>query len=562
MVAASFSLLLLIVLTSFHGKVLSSSFDHDFSYMKSVQNATELPLEEEYDYIVIGGGTAGCPLAATLSEKYSVLVLERGDVPESHPNVLSVAGFFANLMQEDDGNTPAQRFTSEDGVENVRGRVLGGTSMLNAGFFSRADSDLFLSELGLDLDMDSVVKAYEWVEETVVSRPASLAVWQSAFKDALVEAGVGPDNGFTLDHVVGTKASGSTFDDMGRRHGAVELLNRGDLNNLRIAVRATVERVIFSRDQTSKNSNPSASGVVYTDSKGKSHTALVRRPCGEVILSAGTLGTPQLLLLSGIGPHDYLSSLNIPIIHSQPNVGKFMADNPRNNINLMIPFPLDPSPPQVAGIAADYYIETVSYTLPFTPTPSPFSLLTPSSSSAVSVATIADKLSRPLSHGTLRLASPVDVKTSPLVRFNYFENPADLAMCVGAVRKMGEMLETKSMDQFKYKDLKGSRGFLFAGPALPANQSDDSAMEAFCKSSVTTFWHYHGGCLVGKVVDGDFRVMGTNALRVLDGSTFRMSPGTNPQATLMMLGRYIGLKMLSERREPYYNLVESQTEIY
>lgn len=111
--------------------------------MKSVYNATDLPLEEEYDYIVVGGSAAGCPLASTLSEKYSVLVLERGNVPKAYPNVLHDKGIFANLYQEDDGDTPPHRFTSEDGVPNVRGRVLGGTSMINSGFYSRAEEEIF-----------------------------------------------------------------------------------------------------------------------------------------------------------------------------------------------------------------------------------------------------------------------------------------------------------------------------------------------------------------------------------------------------------------------------------
>ena len=243
------------------------------------------------------------------------------------------------------------------------------------------------------------------------------------------------------------------------------------------------------------------------------------------------------MLLSGIGPQSELSSLHIPFVHSQPNVGKFMADNPRNNINLIIPFPFDPSPAQVVGITKDYFIETVSYSLSFAPNPSPFSFLRPLSSSDLSVATIGEKIPGPLSHGSLRLASPAKAKTVPHVRFNYFTDSADLAKCVSAMRKIGEMLETKSLDRFKYEDFRGSRGFLFLEPSLPLNQSDDSSMEAFCRSSVTTFWHYHGGCLLGKVVDGDFRVMGTNSLRVVDASTFSISPGTNPQATLMMLGR-------------------------
>ena len=219
--------------------------------MKSVYNATDLRLEEEFDYIVIGGGTAGCPLAATLSENYSVLVLERGGVPLAQPTTLTLSGFVSNMRQADDGTTPAQRFTSEEGVSTFRGRILGGSSMINAGFYTRAEDDFFLKS-GVFWDMDLVEKAYRWVEETrVVSRPTKLAVWQSALNRALLEAGLVPDNGFTLKHKIGTKVSGSIFDQNGKRHGAVELLNRGNLKNLRIAVHATVDRIIFSTNSSS-----------------------------------------------------------------------------------------------------------------------------------------------------------------------------------------------------------------------------------------------------------------------------------------------------------------------
>ncbi|XP_060669448.1 (R)-mandelonitrile lyase 1-like [Ziziphus jujuba] len=223
---------------------LATSSNHDFSYMKSVYNATDLPLEDVYDYIIVGGGTAGCPLAATLSRKYSVLVVERGSAPVSYPQVLSAGGSGANLLQEDDGKTPAQRFVSEDGVPNVRGRILGGSSMINGGFFSRAH-DQFYNQSGIDWEMDVVEKAYKWVEDTIVFC-SNLSSFQSIFRKALLQAGVGPDNGFTLQHLVGTKSSGSTFDDLGRRHGAMELLNRGVLKNLRVAVEAYVEKIIFS----------------------------------------------------------------------------------------------------------------------------------------------------------------------------------------------------------------------------------------------------------------------------------------------------------------------------
>ena len=121
-------------------KIYASLLSHcaDFRYMRFVYNANDPRLEASYDYIVNGGGTAGCPLAATLSANYPVLLLERGSVPTAYPSVLRDDEFLTTLMQEDNGNTPAQKFTSEDGVPNVRGRVLGGSSMINAGFYTQS----------------------------------------------------------------------------------------------------------------------------------------------------------------------------------------------------------------------------------------------------------------------------------------------------------------------------------------------------------------------------------------------------------------------------------------
>lgn len=94
------------------------------------------------------------------------------------------------------------------------------------------------------------------------------------------------------------------------------------------------------------------------------------------------------------------------------------------------------------------------------------------------------------------------------------------------------------MDEFKFQDRLGGRSFRYVGAILPADQSNDRLMGEFCRRTVSTIWHYHGGCLVGKVVDRKFRVMGIGSLRVVDSSTFSISPGTNPQATVLMLGRW------------------------
>lgn len=79
--------------------------------------------------------------------------------------------------------------------------------------------------------------------------------------------------------------------------------------------------------------------------------------------------------------------------------------------------------------------------------------------------------------------------------------------------------------------------------ALPLNQrprhfDTASSLEQFCNDTVMTFWHRHGGCQVGKVVDEYYKVIGVDGLNVIDASTFSFTPGTNPQATVMMLGRY------------------------
>jgi fatty acid omega-hydroxy dehydrogenase len=72
---------------------------------------------------------------------------------------------------------------------------------------------------------------------------------------------------------------------------------------------------------------------------------------------------------------------------------------------------------------------------------------------------------------------------------------------------------------------------------VPKHTNDTKSLEQFCKDTVITIWHYHGGCHVGKVVNSDYKVLGVNRLRIVDGSVFDESPGTNPQATVMMMGR-------------------------
>jgi mandelonitrile lyase len=288
---------------------------------------------------------------------------------------------------------------------------------------------------------------------------------------------------------------------------------------------------------------------VYQDRLLQQHHALLR-PGGEVILSAGALGSPQLLLLSGIGPASDLASLGISVSADAPDVGKHMFDNPRNGISIIPSVPIDHSLIQVVGIPSANgtasYLEAASYIVPLAPMLRPGPFMSPSSPLYVTMATIMEKVPGPLSEGSLWLSSPNPLET-PSVRFNYFSRPEDLAQCVVGVRRVAQVLRSRTMDIFRSplgSSSQGRRGpvrrdFRIVGATLPLDWStNDTSVADFCKRTVTTLWHYHGGCVVGRVVDKDFRVTSARSLRVVDGSTFSVTPGTNPQATIMMMGRY------------------------
>ncbi|KAM0890127.1 hypothetical protein ACQ4PT_027255 [Festuca glaucescens] len=540
-------------------------------YARYVSDASETAAEEEYDYIVVGGGAAGCPLAATLAGPGGgrVLLLERGGAPAEFPALATAGGFVRTLALADpspESDAPAQGFSSEDGVANVRARVLGGGTAINAGFYSRAHPDWFYghgegAEVP-DWDMHLVNASYEWVEQELTFQP-EVHGWQAAVRAALLEANVTPWNGFTVDHVTGTKIGATTFDASGRRHSAADLLAFARPGRLRVAVRATVTRVIINpidpADRRGR-SRPAvgAVGVVYQDRLLQQHHALLR-PGGEVILSAGALGSPQLLLLSGIGPASDLASLGISVSADSPDVGKHMFDNPRNGISIIPSVPIDHSLIQVVGIPSANgtasYLEAASYIVPLAPMLRPGPFMSPSSPLYVTMATIMEKVPGPLSEGSLWLSSPNPLET-PSVRFNYFSRPEDLAQCVVGVRRVAQVLRSRTMDIFRSplgSSSQGRRGpvrrdFRIVGATLPLDWStNDTSVADFCKRTVTTLWHYHGGCVVGRVVDKDFRVTSARSLRVVDGSTFSVTPGTNPQATIMMMGRYVGLKMIGDR---------------
>ncbi|GLJ35390.1 hypothetical protein SUGI_0711790 [Cryptomeria japonica] len=478
-----------------------------------------------YDYIVVGGGTAGCPLAATLSRQYSVLVLERGDSPYEIRDVEDFRGAPTS------NPNVAQPFVSEDGMQSVRARVLGGGSAINSGVYSRASTEYIRK---MKWGEKLVNESYEWVEQLNAFQQYKLFTWSSAFKDGLLEAGVHPYNGHTFDHLDGTKISGSIFDDNGKRHTAADLLQYANPENIVVLLNATASRILFNL----KSGKPKASGVEFrSNNDGLIYQISLNQLStkSEVILSAGTIGSTQLLLLSGIGPKKQLKEMNITVLLDAPSVGKGVQDNPSASFLIDSSIPLEDSFAQVVGILnnSQHYIEGGSFIQQNNATNTQY------------VGLLMIKLAFPLSRGDLWLKSR-DPQDNPFVRYNYYSHSLDLKKCVFGMKVMINLSMSSSIQEYAFIDSGNAKTLRFLGIALPKNQSNDDALAKLCKDSLTSFNHYHGGCQAGLVVDKKYLVKGVDSLRVVDGSTYKNTPGTNPQATTMMLGRYMGIHILQE----------------
>lgn len=560
-----------------------TQYDHPAQYrypfIKPASSFSSLPSSAagtnpaaSYDYIIVGGGTAGCPLAATLSRNYSVLLLERGGTPFANSNVSFMQNFHITLADVSE-KSASQMFISTDGVFNARARVLGGGTCINAGFYTRASASE-VEKAGWDAEL--VNESFPWIENQIVHRP-DFGPWQRAIRDSLLDVGISPFNGFTYDHLYGTKVGGTIFDRFGRRHTAAELLASANPDKLRVLVHATVQRIEF--DTTGKI--PKAVGVIFKDENGKTHRAVLsKRVRSEIIVSSGAIGSPHLLLLSGIGPKPELEKFNISVVLDNPFVGKNMSDNPLNTIFVPSRNPVNQSLIQTVGITKEgVYIEASSgfgqskdsihcdhgiasaeigqlSTIP--PKDRTHAAIHEFKArkrnlprEAFQGGFILEKIARPLSTGEIKLAN-TNVDDNPKITFNYFSHPADVARCVEGIRIVEKLVKSKHFTDYTQLDEDVVEKLLNMSVEanvnlIPRHTNDTKSLEQFCKDTVITIWHYHGGCHVGKVVTPDYKVIGVDRLRVVDGSTFFDSPGTNPQGTVMMLGRYVGVKILRER---------------
>ncbi|XP_076919932.1 protein HOTHEAD-like [Bidens hawaiensis] len=513
----------------------SAELPPNYSFM---HEATKAPRVSFYDYIIIGGGTAGIPLAATLSANYSVLLLERGKSPYDDANITIVSNF-GRYFFDPSPDSPSQQFIVEN-VVNSRPKVLGGGTSINAGFHSRGEEQ-FNEEAKLT-DYDLIQDSYEWAEKVIVFEP-QVQAWQTALANGLVEAGVAPNNGYTLDHLTGTKVGGTLFDKNGIRHSAADLLQYANPEGLSLYLHATANKILFRLKGKSK---PKAYGVVFQDSLGKKHVAYLKgKKNDEIVLAAGAIGSPQLLMLSGIGPKDQLNALNIRVVLDQPYVGKDMADNAQNVLFVPSPDKVEQSILQVVGITSfGSYIEAGSG----------FNFIFADLSDYQGYhyergGFIIEKINGPVSKGELKIVNR-DPADNPSLTFNYFNETEDLEKCVRGLQTILDAINTEAFSDHKLSNMT-NQDILDLNMKLPYNLiqhgNTSITLEQHCRDTVRSMWHYHGGCHIGQVVDDDYKVIGVDALRVIDGSTLLNSPGPNPAASVLMLGRYMGVTILNQR---------------
>ncbi len=519
-------------------------------------------MQLEYDYIILGAGSAGCVLADKLSASgdYSVLVVEAG--PMDRKLLIHMPAGVHSVYRDPSINwnyeTEAEAELEQRRVELPRGKVVGGSSSINAMVYMRGhpfDYDRWNDEPGLGgwsyADCLPYFRAGETSERGESewrggSGPLGVARAKlvNPMFDAFLTAGETSGQGVS-DDLNGFKPEGlarfdSTTRDGRRCSAAVAFLKPAlERPNLTLVTHALVEQVLLDKQR--------ATGVRFQHG-GKSN---IIRASREVILACGAIKSPQVLMLSGIGPADELRRHNIPLRHEMPAVGRNLQDHlkihctwrctqsityhrvgrPWNRLRIGARWLLKKDGFGASNIweagglvRGNESVEYPNLQYHFAPVSARYQGRRIILSQGFTLQ--VDQL-RPQSRGYIALnsANPAD---RPLAFFNYLEHADDLREMIEGYHKIQEIVAQPSFIAFR-----GER----VDPAPDARSPSD--IENWIRATASTDYHPSCSCRMGtdenSVVDAEMKVHGLDGLRVVDASVMPAIVSGNLNAPTQML---------------------------